>query len=232
MPKSRRSKLINLSQVKKKTKENKLILLNKVKKLLNEFKYFFILRLDGIKTNTLQELRKTWSESRIVIGKKKLLKMAIIFDKEKDYLKNVSKLEHLFGLLLGIFFTNDDVESVISYFSNFNKLEYAKPNSVSRTDFTIPKGIVYSRGGQIPIENDLPLSHSLEPFLRNELKIPVKLKSGKIVLENDYVVCKKKDVLTLNQTNILKQFGIATTPFKIDILSYYDLSRNIAFLMT
>jgi mRNA turnover protein 4 len=64
-------------------------------------------------------------------------------------------------------------------------------------------------GGEIAIEDDVPMAHSLEPELR-KLNMPTTLVKGKITLENPYTVCKEGEVLDSRQTRLLKLFGVAT----------------------
>lgn len=75
---------------------------------------------------------------------------------------------------------------------------------------------------QIPEEEDVVMSHSMEETLRNKYKIPTKIKSGKIWLEEPYLVCEEGDVLDVRQALILKQFGVALSEFKVPLIAVYD----------
>jgi len=76
--------------------------------------------------------------------------------------------------------------------------------------------MVYSMGGEIAEEDDIPMAHSLEPELR-KLNMPTSLKKGKITLDNPYTVCKEGDVLDSRQTRLLKLFGVATSDFTVQL---------------
>ena len=65
------------------------------------------------------------------------------------------------------------------------------------------------------------MSHSLEETLRNKLRVPTKIKAGKIVLDEPYVVCNEGEVLDVRQAMLLKQFGVAASEFKVPVLGYY-----------
>ena len=82
----------------------------------------------------------------------------------------------------------------------------------------VPAGIVYSMGGEIAVEEDVPMAHSLEPELR-KLNMPTTLTKGKITLENPYTVCKEGDMLDSRQTRLLKLFGVATADFTVGLLA-------------
>lgn len=85
-------------------------------------------------------------------------------------------------------------------------------------DFTVPAGIVHSRGGEIPEEEDLPLPHTFDQVLR-DLGLPTRLDKGKVVLDQEHRVCKVGEVLDSKQTRLLKQFGIQTAEFRVRMLA-------------
>ena len=91
----------------------------------------------------------------------------------------------------------------------------------SATDiFTIPAGVVHSRGGELPADDDVPLPHSLEVTVR-KWGMPTRLQNGKVVLDVDYTVCKEGETLNSHQTALLKLFGVAMAHFKVDLKAYY-----------
>jgi len=77
---------------------------------------------------------------------------------------------------------------------------------------------VYSLGGEIAEDQDVPMAHSLEPELR-KLNVPTSLVKGKITLQNPYTVCKEGDILDSRQTRLLKLFGVATAEFSVQLVS-------------
>ncbi|AOW30209.1 mRNA turnover protein 4 [Candida albicans P57072] len=222
MPRSKRSKLVTLAQTEKKGKENKTRLFDEVRSALDTFKYIWVLQFDDIRTPVLQDVRNDWVGSKLILGKRKVLQKALGETIEEEYKDNLHQLSKLCEGLPGLLFTDESPETVEAYFKAYSKQDYSRAKSRAPIDFTIPAGIVYSRGGQISIEEDVPMSHSLEETLRNKLKVPTKIKAGKIILEEPYVVCNKGDVLDTRQALLLKQFGVAASEFKIPILGYYD----------
>ena len=155
------------------------------------------------------------------MGKRKVLQKALGESIEEEYKDNLNQLTKILEGLPGLLFTNEDPETVDAYFKAYSKQDYSRAKSKAPIDFIIPQGIVYSRGGQIPIEEDVPMSHSLEETLRNKLRVPTKIKAGKIVLDEPYVVCNEGEVLDVRQAMLLKQFGVAASEFKVPVLGYY-----------
>lgn len=222
MPRSKRSKLITLSQTDKKGRENKTRIFDEVREALDEFQFVWVLQLDDVRTPVLQDIRSDWKGSKLILGKRRVLEKALGDNANEEYKDNLHKLTKLCTGVSGLLFTNEDVETVSSYFTSYSKADYSRAKSKAPIDFTIPEGIVYSRGGQIPLEEDVPMSHSLEETMRNKFKIPTKIKAGKITIAEPYVVCRKGDNLDVRQALILKQFGVAASEFKVSMIAYYN----------
>ena len=222
MPRSKRSKLVTLAQTDKKGKENKTRIFDEVRSALDEFRFVWILQLDDVRTPVLQDIRTDWAGSKLILGKRRVLEKALGDTPEEEYKDNLHKLSKLCTGVSGLLFTNETPDTVQAYFTAYSKQDYSRAKSKAPIDFTIPEGIVYSRGGQIAIEEDVPMSHSLEETLRNKLKVPTKIKAGKIILNEPYVVCTEGETLDVRKALLLKQFGIAASEFKVNTIAYFD----------
>jgi mRNA turnover protein 4 len=137
---------------------------------------------------------------------------------ETSHLPNTYQLSaHLHGDI-GLLFTSRPPASIISHFSTFTETDYARAGTAATRSFTIPAGAVYSRAGEIPQEDDVPMAHSMEPELRR-LGVPSRLERGKVVLDGEYEVCREGQVLDSRQTRLLKLFGVATAEFKVQLVA-------------
>jgi mRNA turnover protein 4 len=119
---------------------------------------------------------------------------------------------------VGLFFTNRSAQAAIQYFSAYSQTDFARAGTSAPREFVVPAGTVYSRGGEIPEDQDVPLSHSLEQEVRS-LGMPASLVKGRVVLNQPYVVCKHGDMLNSHQTRLLKLFGVATAEFKVRLIA-------------
>lgn len=154
--------------------------------------------------------------------------LALGSNPETSYSQNLYKLSpHLTGSV-GLLLTNRSPESIISHFNTYTPLDFARAGTVAPRSFSIPNGIVYSRAGEIPMEHDEPVSHTIEPALR-KLGVPTRLIKGKVTLElvgdeaeSGYVVCREGETLDSRQTTLLKMFGIAVAEFKIEIVAFWE----------
>ena len=77
MPRSKRSKLVTLSQTDKKGKENKVRIFDEVREGLDLFKSVWVLQLDDVRTPVLQDIRSDWVGSKLLLGKRRVLEKAL-----------------------------------------------------------------------------------------------------------------------------------------------------------
>ena len=129
---------------------------------------------------------------------------------------------HLKGEV-GLIFSPRPPSEMTTYFASFSPSDYARSGTIASRSFSIPPGVVYSRAGEIPEEEDVPLAHSIEPNLR-KLGVPTKLVKGKIMLETDepFVVCTEGQKLGSGQSSLLKMFGVTMAEFKIGIMAWWE----------
>lgn len=129
---------------------------------------------------------------------------------------------HLNGEV-GLIFSPRSPTEMIAYFASFSPSDYARSGTIASRSFSIPPGIVHSRAGEIPEEEDVPIAHSIEPNLR-KLGVPTKLVKGKVILESEepFVVCTEGQKLGSGQTSLLKMFGVTMAEFKIGVKAWWE----------
>jgi len=64
MPKSKRSKVYNLTQVDKKTREQKEKLFQNIRESIPKFQHCFVFSIDNMRNNYLKDVRRELSDSR------------------------------------------------------------------------------------------------------------------------------------------------------------------------
>lgn len=67
MPKSKRSKVVHLTQVNKKTREDKEELFNKIRAYIVEFAHCFVFSVNNMRNNHLKDVRREMQDSRYII---------------------------------------------------------------------------------------------------------------------------------------------------------------------
>jgi|LauGreDrversion4_2_1035121.scaffolds.fasta_scaffold591484_2 mRNA turnover protein 4 len=89
MPKSKRNKVIPLTKTKKTIdKDRKVDLVDKVHNYLDEFSYVYVFRYKNMTNLPMQELRNYWNDSKFVIGKNKVLQIALGKSEDTSYKTN------------------------------------------------------------------------------------------------------------------------------------------------
>lgn len=143
----------------------------------------------------------------------------------EEHLTNLSQLSpHLVGNV-GLFFTNREPQEIIEYFAAYSQTDFARAGVTASQTFTIPAGVVYSRAGDVPEDEDVPLPHSVETTIR-KWGMPTRLDKGKIILDAPYTVCTEGETMNSHQTALLKFFGVAMADFKIDLKVYYSTASE------
>lgn len=173
----------------------------------------------------LKDVRAQLADSRLFFGKTKVMAAALGRDASTEPAPQTSLLAPHLGGAVGLLFSAHPPSYISNYFATFTPLDYARAGTVATRSFTLPAGVVYSRGGEIPAEEDVPMAHSMEPGLR-KLGVPTRLVKGKIVLGEDggegYTVCREGEVLGSGQTTLLKMFGVATAEFRVVVKAYWS----------
>ena len=138
---------------------------------------------------------------------------------EDEPLPNLSSLHSLMHGHVGLLFTSRPPAAICDFFESYSRTSFARAGVVASQDIAIPAGQVYSRAGQIPVEDDVPLPAAMEPTVR-KWALPTRLDKGKVMLDSGYTICKEGDLLNSHQTALLKIFGIELAEFAIRLKGY------------
>lgn len=189
-----------------------------------------------MRNNLIKQVRTEFSDSRIVMGKTKVMMVALGRDSESECVPGVSALQAYVKGEVGLFFTNRDPKEVEEYFETFTDSDYARSGTEAAQKVRIPPGEIRTQYGVSGGENDL-LPMQIEPQLR-KLGVPTRIKGGKVILEEaaegamiaeeeaGYLVCKEGDILDSRQTSILKILGVRMAEFKVELRAMYDKNQG------
>ncbi|RYP72408.1 hypothetical protein DL771_004203 [Monosporascus sp. 5C6A] len=238
MPKSKRNKVVHLTKVAKKTREHKERLFENIRDSISAYQHCFVVSVDNMRNTHLKEVRQELSDSRLYFGKTKLMARALGRSPEDSHAENTYRLAPYVRGTVGLLFTNRAPEAVLEYFSSQSaaRVDFARAGAVAPRGFAIPYGQVYSTGGEVPAEHDVPLGHTLEPELRR-LGVPTRMVRGRVVLEPPpegaegggdagYVVCREGDVLDSRQTRLLKLFSVCMSEFRVRVRAYWSAATS------
>ncbi|KAH6658189.1 ribosomal protein L10 [Truncatella angustata] len=231
MPKSKRNRVVHMTQVSKKTREHKDKLFETIREAVPNYQHVFVISVENMRNTHIQEVRKELNDCRIFLGKTTLMSRALGKTPEEAILENIEKLNPHMSGSVGLLLTNREPAAVLSYLSGVQFADFARAGTVASRGFEIPAGYVMSTGGEVPAEHDVHLGHTIEPELRR-LGMPTRMVRGKIVLgEEDgsgdgYTVCKEGDVLDSRQTRLLKLFSVCLSEFAVHVRAYWTAASG------
>jgi len=154
----------------------------------------------------------------------------------------------------GLLLTNRSPEATLAYLSSLSGADFARPGATAPRSVVVPPGIVYSTGGDVAAEDDVPLAGSLDPELRR-LGMPTRLIDGRVVLggvENGfkrragaldkldlaaapegeaeggggYTICNEGDVLDARQARLLRLFSLCLAEFRVVVKAYWSAASG------
>lgn len=234
MPSSKRNRVIPTSKTRKNHKDLVRRLHSNIQEAAEKYSHIFVFSVDNVRNNFIKEVRVEFADSRIFMGKTKVMQVALGRTPETECVPGVSGLQDYMMGEIGLLFTDREPKDVEDYFRSYSKLDYARSGAVAAQDFRIPPGELYTAYGVEGGEED-PLPMSIEPTLRR-LGVPTKIMKGKVTLEDrpedsmdaeeGYGVCKEGDVLDSRQTSILKIFGVRMAEFTMDLKAAYDKANQ------
>lgn len=226
MPKSKRARIVHTSTVQKKhSKEKSASLFAAVQAAADSHAHIFVFSVENMRNTYLKDIRQHFSDSRIFFGKTKVMAKALGMSEEDEHMPGLSALTGYLKGSVGLLCTNRNAQEVLHYFKEYVEVDFARAGIEASRTFTVPAGVVYSTGGEQPVEDDVALPHSMEATVR-KWGIPTRLEKGKVMLDQEYVVCEEGKELNSNQTALLKLFGVAMAEFKVQVLAYWSAATQ------
>jgi mRNA turnover protein 4 len=221
MPKSKRAKVVHLTQVSKKDKAHRQKLYTEIQEAADSYPLLLVFSVENMRNTYLKEVRSFFADSRLFYAKTKIMAKALGTDAASEHLPGLAGLSKFLKGDVGLLCTGRNKEEVLEFFEGFGKTDFARAGVEAAYTFTVPAGVVYSRGGEVPVDEDVPLPHSVEVILR-KWGMPTKLEKGRVMLNEAYTVCKEGETLNSHQTALLKIFGVAMAEFKIRVLAVWE----------
>jgi len=214
MPKSKRNRVVSLTQTEKKGRSGKEGLVEDIQECIQNYKFVYVFRPDNVRNKELKFLRNKYRTSRFFFGKNKVMQLALGRDAESEKKPNLHFLTKRVAGQCGLFFTNEDPERIQSFFSSYSSPDFP------RAGFTATKTVTLSAG---MLDKDV-FPASIEPRIR-QLGMPTILQNGITHLQGNYTVCKQGEVISPEQAKLLKILGEQMSEFKITLIGLYHNSK-------
>lgn len=234
MPPSKRNRVVHTSKTQKNRKELVRRLAANVQEAADGYSYIWVFDVENMRTNFLKQVRSEFDDSRIMMGKTKVMMIGLGQTAEKECVPGVSALAPYVKGEVGLLFTNREPSEVEEYFESSLNLDFARSGTTAPQEVRIPPGVVHTMYGVDGGEED-PLPLAIEPTLR-KLGVPTRVVKARVVLEEHpegsmdteegYLVCREGDTLDSRQTSILKILGVRMSEFKIGLIAVYDKNES------
>lgn len=140
------------------------------------------------------------------------MKVALGRSKEDAYADELYRLSNDVKGNTGLLFTNKSKQEVIEYFNKLSVEDYPRSGFVATETVQLTAG---------PLKQFIG---SMVESLR-ALGLPVDLKNGTIVLNQDYTICKEGQTLTPEQAKLLVHFDRKMAEFKLNIVSVWSKGK-------
>lgn len=200
-----------LTQTEKRaTRDHKSKYIQQVRDAIDEHESVYLFNYENMRSNKFKDVRLEFRDSgRILLGKNKLLQIALGRTPEEEYADNLRHVaKRITGGSVGLLINSKPAKDVEGYFAGLSEPDYARAGSVATTEVTITE----EQMSHFPV--------SMMEQLR-KLGMPVEIKVGKVVLRDgldNYRICKKNETLSAEQCKLLKHFEIKLVNFEVKLL--------------
>ena len=185
-----------LTKVKKKTIEDKRSNMEKVRDLTDQYSHIYVFDVKNFRNPLMKALKKEFEyNGRFYQGKVKPTMVALGTNESNEYRENLrfvsnALLKTAKGAHRGLFFTNNTPDKILKYFKNYKTITFAKTGFVATKDIMINKGVLE----QFVFSQE---------YVLKKLGLPVLLKNGRLILDQNYIVCQKGQPLKPEQCKLL-----------------------------
>ncbi|CEG38611.1 mrna turnover protein 4 homolog [Plasmopara halstedii] len=212
MPKSKRQRSKLPTKATKKRNELKQNLVGVIRNAVDTFESAYVFSFRNMRSNHFKNVRMDFKDSRFFLGKNKVMKLALGHSKEEEYVQNIYRLSKDINGNTGLLFTNRSHHEVLNYFSELSISDYPRSGFVATETVAIPEG---------------PLPQFIGSMIESlrGLGLPLDLKKGVVVLNQNYTICKIGQTLTPEQAKLLVHFDRKMAKFKLVLLSVWSKDK-------
>ncbi|CCI40765.1 unnamed protein product [Albugo candida] len=209
MPKSKRHRVHTLTKTSKKGSELKKSIVASLREAVDQYGAVFVFSFENMRTNHLKDVRMELRDSRMFLGKNKVMKVALGRNKEEEYADELHRLARDLSGNVGLLFSNRSKEEILEAFEKFQIPEYPRGGFCAMETIVIPKGPLPQFPG------------SMVQTLR-ELGLLVDLKNMQLVLQEECTICTEGKLLSPEQAKLLAHFDRKMATFRLQLVSVWS----------
>jgi mRNA turnover protein 4 len=199
---------------KKGTRDHKSKYIQQVRDAVDAHDGLYLFTFENMRSSKFKDVRLYFrnDDSRIFLGKNKLLQIALGKTQEDEYQENLHHVgKRIKGGSVGLLFTSLPREQVETYFEQWEEPDFA------RSGMEAPQEVV--------VTNDMMTSFPvsmMEQF--RKLGMPVAIKDGKLLLSdrNDWRLCKVGENLSAEKCKLLVHFDQKLAKFKVQLAAHWS----------
>eukprot|EP00943_MAST-04B_sp_MAST-4B-sp1_P006897 g6897.t1 len=209
MPKSKRKRNGALTKTEGKGAQLKMDLVEKVRDSVDNYKFLYVFSYENMRTNMFKKVRQQLKQSRLFLGKNKVMQVALGRSEEEEYGDELMKISQQLSGNRGLLFSDTNVEAMKKIFNNSTQQDFARAGNVATETVQFEEGPLPS------------MPHNMDEPLR-KLGMPVMLKRGVVTLIKPFTVCEEGEALSPEQARILKHFNYKLAEFKLSLSCYWS----------
>lgn len=204
---------------KRATREHKSDYVKEVRDAVDSHDQLYLFSYENMRSSKFKDIRMHFrakadddgmeQPSKIMLGKNKLLQIALGRTPEDEYADNLRHVAKDITESVGLIFTSRPRSEVEEYFANFVEPDFARSGFVSPRDVFITNEMLFNH----------PVSMVEQQFRKQGL--PVKIDNGKIVLLDGitkYKLCKEGETLSPDKCKALTHFGVKLSEFRVKLV--------------
>ena len=209
MPKSKRKRKVALTKTEGKGAQLKIDLVEKIRDSVDSFKFLYVFSYENMRTNMFKKVRQELKESRLFLGKNKVMQVALGRDEAEEYGDELMKISNNLSGNRGLLFSDTNLKTMKKIFNNSVQQDFARSGNVATETVEFEEGPLPS------------MPHNMDEPLR-KLGMPVMLKKGVVTLIKPFTVCEEGEPLSPEQARILKHFNYKLAEFKLTLTCYWS----------
>ena len=190
-------------------KEWKIKAVKELKEMISKYPVVGIVSLYKIPSSAFQKIKQELEEkAKIKVSKKSIIVRAL----EAAGIKGLP--EHAEGQI-GVILTQMNPYKLLFFLQKKTTSAPAKPGDVAETDIVVPAG-----------PTDIPAGPAISTLTK--VKIPAKIEGGKVVIQKDFVVCKKGEKITQDIAAALNLLKLEPMKIGLKLLAVYENGKVYA----
>ena len=217
MAKSRRTKKVGISEGIKKKRKDKSEIIKSIHEYVQKYDYIYVVKLLNQRNSSLKDLRANLEPGRILIGKNKLLQVALKMETEDNTGKNAHEISTFLRGERGLIFTDASPDELKRVLLESSCMEIGRQGSVSDITCTAEPDTELAmqlKGAELYMRKQYP---HLESTVRSDLG------------QNKIILCEKGSQLDKYQYLLLKYLDIPTVRFEVKPIAYLHKGRVSCF---